>query len=121
MKTLGHLRLSFLSGVAVLGITTIGTATSAAPRSTGVDSIHSQVRVGSKVCMATHSHYGEAEMASRSGAAQAAIRNWQVFTADEYGTIWGSYRLAIRPSMSCQPTSGNRWFCKTSAYPCRPA
>ena len=86
---------------------------------TGIDKIHQQARVGNKVCFTEHAHYGEGTMPSRKGAEGAAIRAWQVFTADEYGTAWGKYSLAIAKTMSCSQ-SGAAWTCKTNARPCRP-
>ena len=87
---------------------------------TGIDRIHAQARVGAKICMTTHEHYGEGTLSSRKGAEGAAIRAWQVFTADEYGTAWGSYALAAGKQMSCAE-GGAGWICKTTARPCRPA
>lgn len=91
-----------------------------APTVTGIDKIHDQVRVGSKVCMADHDHKGAGEMPSRKGAEGAAVRAWQVFTKDEYGSAWGNYQLAVAKTMQCD-ASGGRWTCNLSARPCRPA
>lgn len=90
------------------------------PAVTGIDKIHAQSRVGGKVCFVDHEHYGEAESATKRGAESAAKRKWTVFTADEYGSAWGSYGMAIAKSMNCSPT-GTRWLCKTTARPCRKA
>lgn len=87
---------------------------------TGIDKIHAQARFGNRVCMTSHRHYGEGTMPSRNGAEAAAIRAWQVFTADEYGNAWGSHALATNKSMKCSQ-SGGFWTCGTIAYPCRPA
>ena len=57
-------------------------------------------------------------MPSRKGAEAAAIRQWQVFTVDEYGTAWGRYAIAEAKSMKCA-AAGSRWVCKTEARPCR--
>ncbi len=87
--------------------------------STGVDSIHAQARVGSKVCMTDHEHYGESTpWVTRKGAEAAAIRNWADFTAWEYGRLWGSYASAVTKKMSCEQSAG-MWVCKTTARPCR--
>ena len=85
---------------------------------TGIDQIHAQVRVGGKVCMASHEHTGFGTMPSRGGAEAAAVRHWQVFTADEYGNAWGDYGRAVAKRMSCTPSSQS-WSCQTSAKPCR--
>lgn len=87
---------------------------------TGIDKIHAQVRVGNRVCMADHDHNHEASMPSRKGAETAAIRNWQIFTADEYGTAWGKYSLSVSQKMTCSE-GGGRWSCRVVARPCRPA
>lgn len=87
---------------------------------TGIDQIWQQVRVGNKVCMAAHEHYGEGNMPSRFGAERAAIRHFQIHTAREYGNAWGSYVLALDKRMSCE-NAGGRWTCKTTARPCRPS
>lgn len=68
--------------------------------------------------MTSHSHYGEGTLPSRKGAEAAAIRSWQIFTAEEYGSAWGSHALANGRAMSCSQ-SGGMWTCKTNAFPCR--
>jgi hypothetical protein len=85
---------------------------------TGVDQIHAQKRVGSKVCFVDHEHYGEATMQSRKVAEKLAIRQWEIFTADEYGSAWGSYAKAVAKRMNCEKASGG-WTCKLHAIPCR--
>lgn len=87
---------------------------------TGIDKIHAQARVGGKVCMIRHEHGGDGTMPSEGGAEAAAIRAWEVFTADEYGTAWGEYELAAAKKMRCTP-SGDAWTCQTTARPCRAA
>jgi hypothetical protein len=83
------------------------------------DKFHAQARVGNKVCMIKHEHYGEGELPSRRGAEATAKRAWSSFTAWEYGRPWGSYALAESKKMNCTQ-SGDRWLCKTTARPCRP-
>jgi len=87
---------------------------------TGLDAIHAQARVGSKICMTEHEHYGEGSMQTRRAAELMAIRSWSGFTAFEYGRPWGSYRLAAGKRMECS-NSGGSYMCKTWARPCRPA
>lgn len=87
---------------------------------TGIDRIHAQAQFGNRVCMTSHRHYGEGTMLSRKGAEAAAIRAWQIFTADEYGNAWGSHALATNKSMKCSQ-SGGFWTCGAIAYPCRSA
>ncbi len=85
---------------------------------TGLDGLHNQARIGGKICMTEHEHYGEGTMGSRKGAEQAAMRSWASFTAWEYGAPWGRYNLAVGKSMDCAQ-SGSQWVCKTTARPCR--
>jgi hypothetical protein len=93
-------------------------AAQSAPQ-TGIDSIHAQARVGSRICMTEHEHYGEsAPWVSRKGAEAAAIRHWATFTAWEYGRVWGAYASAVGKTMTCEQMGG-MWVCKTTARPCR--
>jgi hypothetical protein len=85
---------------------------------TGIDKIHAQARVGGKVCMVDHEHYGEGNLPSKRGAEAAAVRAWESFTAWEYGSAWGRYSLAVAKKMSCS-ASGAAWTCQTTARPCR--
>lgn len=105
--------------VCMAAISASGPVFAQSAASTGLDSIHPQARVGSKVCMIDHEHYGEsAPWVTRKGAEAAAIRNWSNFTAWEYGSNWRSYAAAMAKKMSCEQSSG-MWVCKTTARPCR--
>jgi hypothetical protein len=104
-----------LAAALVMGVALSG---SVLAQETGLDNLHTQARVGNKVCMTEHEHYGEGTMASKQGATQAAIRSWADFTAFEYGPPWGSYALAAAKKMECSQT-GSQWLCKTSARPCK--
>lgn len=97
----------------------VGSFTTAA-QAVGLDGLHAQARIGNKVCMTEHEHYGEGTMPTRHAARLLAIRSWSRFTAFEYGREWGSYRLAAGKRMDCSQ-SGASWLCKTYARPCRPA
>ena len=85
---------------------------------TGLDELHSKVRVGGKICMADHFHDGSGTGPTRARAQAAAIRAWIDFTAWEYGGRWGSYGAAVSKSMSCSGGPGS-YSCSTSARPCR--
>ena len=85
---------------------------------TGLDSIHAKRREGGKLCFADHNHYGEDTLPSRKGAEAAAIRKWQLFTAEEYGTAWGKYAKAGSKRMDCK-SAGGLWTCAVTARPCR--
>ena len=78
-----------------------------------------KVRVGSKLCLADHEHYGESpSWPSERGARIMAIKKWESFTTWEYGKAWGSYKLAVAKNMKCN-SAGGRWVCGTTARPCR--
>ena len=80
--------------------------------------LHSKVRVGGKLCFADHSHSSSSSgQPSRRAAEAAAIRNWQDFTAWEYGGVWASWRAAAGKSMQC--SGGSSWGCSVDARPCR--
>jgi len=106
--------------VAAMPLTLLLALMPAGAQSTGLDRLHAQARVGGKVCMTEHEHYGEGTMASRRGAELAAMRAWSRFTAFEYGSQWGSYRAAAGKKLDCSQ-AGRSWVCKTWARPCRPA
>lgn len=90
----------------------------AAAQTTGLDALHSQTRVGGKICMTEHEHYGEGSTSSKRGAQLAAARMWSSFTTWEYGPPWGSYKAAAGKRMDCS-SEGGKWTCKTYARPCR--
>jgi hypothetical protein len=87
----------------------------------GLDGLHAQMRVGSKVCMVDHFHNGASSgKASRKAAEAEAIASWAGFTAWEYGDNWGSWRLSESKRMNCGQTGG-AWACTIESRPCRPA
>lgn len=106
--------------VAAMAVAILLCPLAAVAETTGLDRLHAQARVGGKVCMTEHEHYGEGSMPTRRGAELSAMRSWSGFTALEYGRPWGRYALAAGKRMDCSG-SGGRWVCKTSARPCRPA
>jgi hypothetical protein len=85
---------------------------------TGVAGIHSWVKMGRKTCMVDHFHSGNGSGATRAQAERQAIQAWIDFTAWEYGTAWGRYRVATGKNLSCEK-SGD-WNCFLEARPCRP-
>lgn len=93
-------------------------APAAAQQDTGLSGLHDKVRVAGKLCMADHYHTGNsAGLASKKAAEVAAIKNWQDFTAWEYGSAWGSFRMAESKKVSC--SGGGSWSCTVDARPCR--
>lgn len=92
-----------------------------AAQETGLDALHTQVRVGSKICMLDHFHNGSSNgLSTRKRAEAEAIRVWAEFTAWEYGDNWGSWRLAETKRVNCGQTSG-AWACTLEARACKPA
>lgn len=99
-------------------VTAATSAAMSAGAEEGMSGLHAKVRVGGKLCFADHSHAGNsAGHNSRKTAEAAAIRNWQDFTAWEYGGVWASWRAAAGKSMSC--SGGSSWGCSIDARPCR--
>lgn len=86
---------------------------------TGLDAIHDQRREGNKICMTSHFHSGSSSgKKTRKEAEAAAAHDWAGFTAWEYGTDWGSHRLAASKSMECSQ-EGGAWSCHMQARPCK--
>jgi len=88
---------------------------------TGLDALHAQVRLGSRICMVDHFHNGSSNgQPSRKQAEAEAIRVWVDFTVWEYGDPWGSWRLAETKRVNCGQTGG-AWACTLEARACKPA
>lgn len=86
---------------------------------TGMSSIHAQRQEGNRICMSSHFHSGSSSgQKTRKKAEAAAAHDWASFTAWEYGTDWGSYRLAADKSMDCSEAAGS-WGCRVEARPCK--
>ena len=113
---------------AVLVLLALSTTTTAATLTTPVaaqDSallaLHEQRREGRKICLVGHFHAGAASgQRSKKTALKAAMRDWQGFTAWEYGNRWGLWKNASNKSATCQQV-GNTWSCDVEARPCRRA
>ncbi len=98
----------------------LGMLSTASASAQGMADIHTHVRVGNKICMADHYHYGSSSgHVSRKAAEAAAIQTYESFTAWEYGANWGRFALAESKSISCQNAGG--WGCTLEGRPCRPA
>jgi hypothetical protein len=111
--TLGQILKATIFAVAVAG----GASTAMAD-SNGLDSIHTQVKVGRKICFADHSHNGSGSGATRAAAEYQAIDAWTQFTALEYGTDWAHINKAVKKSMTCNQVSAG-WNCDVAATPCK--
>jgi hypothetical protein len=98
-------------------------AAAAASPAVALDWLHTQVKVGSKTCFASHYHHIESgAFASRGEAEAAATRRWENFTRNEYGAAWASLARADAKGMDCaqgKNTRGTVWSCKLKAKPCR--
>lgn len=111
----------FFKATAAAGAVWFGIADDAASQETGLDSLHAQVRIGSRICMLDHFHNGSSSgQPSRKHAEAVAIRTWVDFTVWEYGPPWGSWKLAETKRVSCSQTGGS-WSCTLEARPCKPA
>lgn len=112
MKTGALIRVGFaavLAGVMVAP---------AAADETGFASMHTLARVGSKICMTDHWHYGNGTGSTKKAAQRDAIASWQSFTDFEYGSSWASFSRAISKKASCTGSSGSV-SCQVEARPCR--
>jgi len=85
---------------------------------TGFASMHTQARVGGKMCMTDHYHYGSGTGATKAAAQRDAIGSWQSFTDFEYGSDWARFGKAVGKRMSCSQ-SGGGYSCQVEARPCR--
>ncbi|HRD75864.1 MAG TPA: hypothetical protein PK264_07995 [Hyphomicrobiaceae bacterium] len=103
-------------GIALLSVPFLAASASAQ----GMSDLHTQVRIGNRICMADHFHTGSGNGASKDAAMRAAISSWSDFTAWEYGNNWGSWRLAETKSSTCEPGFGGGFSCTVHARPCRP-
>jgi hypothetical protein len=112
-----------MGGVVAAAAVALAVATAANVGASGLARLHAQVKIGHKVCMADHDHYGESGLWPTKGHAMAAAqRSWSGFTGLEYGRAWASYSLAEGRKMTCAPSKtirGEMWGCKVSARPCR--
>ncbi len=91
---------------------------SAVAQGSGLAGLHTQVRVGNKICFLDHYHNGSSSgRKSRKEAEAAAISDWASFTSWEYGSAWGQFGLAESKSISCSNVGG--WGCQLEARPCR--
>lgn len=109
---------------ATFGVFTLGLALAGPVRAddTGLaQSLHDIGRVGNKLCMLTHEHFGSSSgQPNRKAAEAAAWKSWSEFTAWEYGTDWASPRLAAGVRMSCSQ-SGGSFGCELYARGCKAA
>lgn len=85
---------------------------------TGFSSMHSQARVGKKVCMTEHYHYGSGNGRTQALAQRAAIGSWQSFTDFEYGSAWARFSKAAGKRMSCSKAASG-FSCQVEARPCK--
>lgn len=85
---------------------------------TGFAAMHSQARVGGKLCMTDHYHYGSGTGRTKDLAQRAAIGSWQSFTDFEYGGVWARFSNAAAKRVSCSQ-SGGQYSCQVEARPCR--
>ena len=106
-------RLALISAFIVVS------ASGAVADDTGFAGIHDwKKEKGNRICMSDHFHDGSGSGKTRAEAEDAAKRSWIEFTAFEYGTDWGSYKLAASQTSDCAEI-GLKWTCQISARPCK--
>jgi len=89
---------------------------------TGIAGIHQWERVGRKICIKGHWHYKTSTgLATRKQAKADAIKQWEEFTAWDYGWDWMSYKLAVGKAMKCrrEGSPGKTWRCDVEARACK--
>lgn len=105
-----------------LGLAAVLVGASLAPAlaqtETGLASIHNLARVGKKLCMTDHYHYGSGNGRTKALAERAAIASWQSFTDFEYGSVWARFSNAAAKRVSCSQSGGD-YSCQVEARPCR--
>lgn len=86
---------------------------------TGLATMHTMKRVGNKLCMADHFHYGDGTSGkSKAQAIKAAKRSWADFVYAEYGSAWARFALAGSKGAKCSLRHGEH-RCSIEARPCR--
>ncbi len=110
--TIGTIRLT-LAALAVGVVSTVANADV-----TGFDAMHTQARVGKKMCMTDHWHYGSGSGKTKELAQRDAIGSWQSFTDFEYGSDWARFSKAVAKKVSCSGSAGS-FSCQVEARPCR--
>ena len=112
MTTGASFRLVLMAGILGAGLAP------AHADQTGFASMHDQARVGRKMCMTDHYHYGNGEGRTKALAQREAISSWQSFTDFEYGSDWARFSKAVAKRVSCSK-SGSGFSCQVEARPCR--
>jgi len=98
----------------------VAAAISARADETGLAGIHDWRKEAGKTCLSDHFHDGSGTGETKKAAEAQAIASWQSFTILEYGTTWGSYRLAGSKKMGCTQQGAKAWSCAVTARACKP-
>ena len=85
---------------------------------TGLASMHDMARVGGKMCMTDHYHYGNGDGRTKAAAQKEAISSWQSFTDFEYGSDWARFSRAASKGITCT-RGGGGFDCQLQARPCK--
>lgn len=87
---------------------------------TGLENIHTLKRVGRKLCMIDHYHYGTGDSKkSKALALKSAKRGWADFVSMEYGSAWARFSLAGSKGAKCTKQGRRGYHCSIEARPCR--
>ena len=117
-----HILRILTAAIALATTAVVSAASHAAPVETGIHKIHASARVGGKLCLVDHFHEQDgAPYRAKRVAQDSAIRQWAVFTSDEYGTVWGNFKAAAAGKVACKQGADKYWTCSASARPCRRA
>ena len=108
------MRATSLIAIAAL----VGSAITAYADDTGVAGIHTWRQVAGRTCFVDHFHDGSGSGATQKAAMIDAVKNWEGFTAFEYGSDWGSYANSVSKSASCD-RSTTQFNCHLSSIPCK--
>jgi hypothetical protein len=106
--------------IALISLLFVVCAPAAVADETGFAGIHAwKKEKGRRICMADHFHEGSGVGKTRKEAEDVATRSWIEFTAFEYGTVWGNYKLAVSHTKNCRESATTGWSCMVSARPCK--
>lgn len=108
-----------MRGLLICGMLALSASPTLANKDDGLVQLHDLRAERGKVCMATHFHDGSSVGGkTEKHALQLAIRNWESFTAWEYGAHWGRFSLAGSQGKRCTREQAG-WACSVEGRPCR--
>jgi hypothetical protein len=112
------LRPAYLLRLALTLMVGIATIDSAVANDTGFAGIHDWRSERGKICLIGHFHTGVGEGRSKKLARRAAVKDWQEFTAWEYGTSWAYFRRAASRGVKFTKTEAG-WQASVKGRACK--